>query len=203
MRSSPCRHRRLDDGRSRPTACRSSSSAPCGGRATARRWHEAHDSAGATTTGTTWALAEGEVGGPGHVETYILMANTSPWQGSATVTLLFEDGTTAHVSCAAGASAASTRRSAGFGAAPSGRRLRRHHRDRRAPPGADRRRARDVPDAGGVMGRGYQRAGHEATVASALLLTSAALGLTAALRPLLDAHGRPRPKWPGAALPHA
>ncbi len=28
-------------------------------------WHEAHNSAGATETGTRWAVAEGEVGGPG------------------------------------------------------------------------------------------------------------------------------------------
>ena len=33
--------------------------------------------AGATTTGTRWALAEGEVGGANATETYILIANTS------------------------------------------------------------------------------------------------------------------------------
>ncbi len=56
-------------------------------------WHEAHNSAGSTETGTRWALAEGEVGGPGEVETYILIANTSEFAGEATVTLVFEDGT--------------------------------------------------------------------------------------------------------------
>ncbi len=56
-------------------------------------WHEAHNSAGATTTGTQWALAEGEVGGPRAIETYILIANTSTYAGNAEVTLLFEDGT--------------------------------------------------------------------------------------------------------------
>ena len=51
--------------------------------------------AGATTTGTRWALAEGEVGGPSGLETYVLIANTSATAGSAKVTLHFEDGTTA------------------------------------------------------------------------------------------------------------
>ena len=55
-------------------------------------WHEAHNSAGSTQTGTRWAMAEGEVGGPRETETYILIANTSTFAGSATVTLLFEDG---------------------------------------------------------------------------------------------------------------
>jgi hypothetical protein len=36
------------------------------------------------------------VGGPTAVETYILIANTSPVAGEALVTLLFEDGTSAH-----------------------------------------------------------------------------------------------------------
>jgi hypothetical protein len=57
-------------------------------------WHEAHNSAGATSTGTRWAVAEGEVGGPSSVETYLLIANTSLTAGSALVTLHFEDGTT-------------------------------------------------------------------------------------------------------------
>jgi hypothetical protein len=55
-------------------------------------WTEAHNSAGATQTGTRWAVAEGEVGGPNGAETYILIANTSAAAGSARVTLHFEDG---------------------------------------------------------------------------------------------------------------
>ena len=55
-------------------------------------WIEAHNSSGATLTGTTWALAEGEVGGARTTETYVLIANTSSFAGSAAVTLLFEDG---------------------------------------------------------------------------------------------------------------
>jgi probable HAF family extracellular repeat protein len=58
-------------------------------------WHEAHNSAGATVTGTRWAVAEGEVGGIRAHETYLLIANTSAFAGSATVTLMFEDGTSA------------------------------------------------------------------------------------------------------------
>jgi hypothetical protein len=58
-------------------------------------WSEAHNSPGETTTGVKWALAEGEIGGPREKQTYILVANTSAFAGSARVTLLFEDGTTA------------------------------------------------------------------------------------------------------------
>jgi hypothetical protein len=54
-------------------------------------WYEAHVSAGATTTGTRWALADGEISAGG--ETYILIANTSATAGTATVTLLVEGGT--------------------------------------------------------------------------------------------------------------
>jgi hypothetical protein len=60
---------------------------------TAESWHEAHNSPGATATGTRWAVAEGEVGGSAETETYLLIANTSPFAGSARVTLIFEDGT--------------------------------------------------------------------------------------------------------------
>jgi len=58
-------------------------------------WYEGHNSPGETTTGTRWALAEGESGGPRNKQTYILVANTSDFAGTARVTLLFEDGTTA------------------------------------------------------------------------------------------------------------
>lgn len=59
-------------------------------------WYESHNSAGSTTTGTRWALADGEVGGGRGVETYILLANTSTFAGDVKVTLLFEDGNTAN-----------------------------------------------------------------------------------------------------------
>ena len=57
-------------------------------------WTEAHNSAGATATGTRWALAEGEVGGPDAAETYLLVANTSATAGQVRVTLALDDGTT-------------------------------------------------------------------------------------------------------------
>ena len=58
-------------------------------------WYEAHASAGAVETGAVWALAEGEVGGDHATQTYVLMANTSTFDGRARVTLLFEDGQSA------------------------------------------------------------------------------------------------------------
>jgi len=58
-------------------------------------WHEGHNTAGATAVGEKWALAEGEVGGPRSLETYILIGNTSAFAGTARVTLTFEDGTQA------------------------------------------------------------------------------------------------------------
>ena len=59
---------------------------------TAETWFEAHASAGTTTTGTIWALAEGEEGGARAAETYVLIANTSAYDGLARVTLFVEDG---------------------------------------------------------------------------------------------------------------
>jgi hypothetical protein len=58
-------------------------------------WYEAHLSAGATTTGTKWALAEGEATNTAgsETETYVLIANTSATAGTADVTLFFGDGT--------------------------------------------------------------------------------------------------------------
>ena len=60
---------------------------------TSDTWQEAHNSPGEVTTGTRWAIAEGEIGGPRNIETYVLIANTSPFDGTARVTVLFEDGT--------------------------------------------------------------------------------------------------------------
>ena len=49
---------------------------------TATTWAEAHNSPGSTTTGTKWALAEGEQGGVRNVETYYTIANTSAFAGA-------------------------------------------------------------------------------------------------------------------------
>jgi Tol biopolymer transport system component len=64
---------------------------------TAATWHEAHNSPGATQTGTAWALAEGEVGGVVNAETYVLIANTSATAGEARVSVFSEDGSPAQV----------------------------------------------------------------------------------------------------------
>ena len=48
-------------------------------------WHEAHNAPGTTVTGTRWALAGGEVGGPSGVQTFVLVANTSATAGQAQV----------------------------------------------------------------------------------------------------------------------
>ena len=58
-------------------------------------WREAHNSPGSTVTGTKWAIAEGEMGGPRNIETYVLVANTSSFPGAVRATVLFEDGTPA------------------------------------------------------------------------------------------------------------
>jgi hypothetical protein len=55
-------------------------------------WYESHCSAGATTTGTLWATADGQQGGARNAETYVLVANTSPSPGRVRMTLIFEDG---------------------------------------------------------------------------------------------------------------
>lgn len=53
-------------------------------------WYEAHNAYGTTATGTRWALAAGETGGPSGAETYILIANTGTTAGTARVTLRAE-----------------------------------------------------------------------------------------------------------------
>lgn len=58
-------------------------------------WLEGHNSPGSTTSGTKWALADGEVGAVADIETYILIANTSATAGPVQVTLYFDDGTSA------------------------------------------------------------------------------------------------------------
>ncbi|AMY09472.1 hypothetical protein LuPra_02689 [Luteitalea pratensis] len=62
-------------------------------RPTSATWTEAHNSPGETTTGTKWAVAEGEVGGSAATETHVLIPNTSSLEGTARVTAIFEPGT--------------------------------------------------------------------------------------------------------------
>ena len=60
----------------------------------ASQWLEGHASAGALQSGTKWAVADGEAGGPLGTETYLLIANTSNRDGTVQVTLVYEDGGT-------------------------------------------------------------------------------------------------------------
>ena len=55
-------------------------------------WSEAHNSPGSTSTATRWVLADGEDGGPANVRTFVLVANTSSFEGRVRVTPLTETG---------------------------------------------------------------------------------------------------------------
>lgn len=55
-------------------------------------WTEAHNTFGVTSAGTVWVVADAEQGGPSSTETYLLIANTSPFDGVVSVELQFEDG---------------------------------------------------------------------------------------------------------------
>ncbi len=57
----------------------------------ASNWREAHNSPGSLATSAAWGLAEGLLGGANATDTYVLIANTSPFAGVARVTLSFED----------------------------------------------------------------------------------------------------------------
>jgi hypothetical protein len=57
-------------------------------------WEEAHASAGVTSTGTRWGLADGQVGGPQNHQTYILLANPGANDATAVVTFLRPTGET-------------------------------------------------------------------------------------------------------------
>jgi len=58
-----------------------------------QNWIEAHNAAGATSTGTKWGVGDGEAGTlPEDTATFLLVANTSAFTGTVRVTLLFETG---------------------------------------------------------------------------------------------------------------
>jgi hypothetical protein len=57
-------------------------------------WVEAHNSPGTTQTGIEWAVAGGELDATRGQETFILIANTSAFAGTARVRLMFENGET-------------------------------------------------------------------------------------------------------------
>jgi hypothetical protein len=56
-------------------------------------WYEATVAAGATATGTKWAIADAEQGGANQAQTFILIANTDAVNaGQATVSFVYDDG---------------------------------------------------------------------------------------------------------------
>jgi len=57
-----------------------------------QNWTDAHNSAGLTTTGTEWALAEGQQGGALGYKTFVLIANPSAAAATVRVRLLREGG---------------------------------------------------------------------------------------------------------------
>ncbi len=57
-----------------------------------QNWTDAHNSAGVTTTGTSWALAEGQQGGAQKHQTFVLVANPSGSAASVRLRLLRESG---------------------------------------------------------------------------------------------------------------
>lgn len=61
---------------------------------TAATWEETHASPAAASTGTAWAVADGPAASPLDYETFILIANTSPFVGQVRVTLFFDDAST-------------------------------------------------------------------------------------------------------------
>ena len=111
------------------------------------QWYEAHIVAGATETGTRWALADGQVGSePGlsrPVDTYILIANTSATAGSATVTLFLEGGGPLEFQMPLPANSRVNFPTTDYCSAWRHVALRRARRKQRR---ADRRRTRDVHD---------------------------------------------------------
>jgi hypothetical protein len=58
-------------------------------------WYEAAGSGGSVVSGTKWALASGMVGGSDNNETDVVITNVQAAAGSARVTLVFDDGTSA------------------------------------------------------------------------------------------------------------
>ena len=61
-------------------------------------WDEAHSSAGVAATASRWAVADAAAGIPGsatlpeHLQTYVLILNTSPHQGAVRIRLFLDDG---------------------------------------------------------------------------------------------------------------
>jgi hypothetical protein len=59
----------------------------------ASQWHGMHTSAGVSTPGTQWALAEGRVGGPEQYQTYLLLVNAGTTDATVRIRFMPEGGT--------------------------------------------------------------------------------------------------------------
>jgi hypothetical protein len=56
------------------------------------QWYESHSSFGLTGTANKWGLAEGRVGGPNGYQTFIMLANPTANDTTATIQFLREPG---------------------------------------------------------------------------------------------------------------
>ena len=56
------------------------------------QWYEAHNTAGAQSSGTRWAIAEGEFGGARSAQTFLLVANVSDQPANIRVTVMTDTG---------------------------------------------------------------------------------------------------------------
>jgi hypothetical protein len=56
------------------------------------QWYEAHNTAGAQSRGTRWAIAEGEFGGPRNAQTFLLVANDGATPANIRVTVMTDSG---------------------------------------------------------------------------------------------------------------
>jgi hypothetical protein len=84
----------------------------------ASQWLEAHDSAGVTSTGTTWVLAEGELGGGLAFDTYILFANPSDTDATVRTRVLRASGVPTDTTFTVPANSRATMQASMIGAKP-------------------------------------------------------------------------------------
>jgi hypothetical protein len=56
------------------------------------QWYEAHNTAGAQSRGTKWAIADGEFGGSRNAQTYLLVANDGSQPANIRVTVMTDTG---------------------------------------------------------------------------------------------------------------
>jgi hypothetical protein len=82
-------------------------------------WAESHGSAGVTTAGTLWALAEGELGSSLAFDTYILFANPNATDATVKVTVLRPNGVPSTMTFIVPANSRATQQASMLGALPN------------------------------------------------------------------------------------